>query len=116
MRTLSTKKIRKVHAEKKASCMRHDELKYIRLKMCLDMKSMALVLNKMPYRTYQDYEYGQRLIPRKVADLVYEKYGEDWLFIEGIPASVDLFLAREFGGTVPNDHVREAGYDNPGER
>ena len=103
MRTLSTKEIKKVHANQKKPAMRHDELKYIRLKMCLDMRSLALVLNKMPYRTYQDYEYGRRPIPKKVADLVYEKWGEDWMFIEAIPANVDLFVGKVFGGVVPNE-------------
>jgi len=47
-----------------------DELKSIRLSLNLDMRSMAICLGNMPYRTYQDYEYGSRSIPAKVVTQV----------------------------------------------
>lgn len=46
--------------------MTANELKSTRTAMSLDLRSMAVVL-KLPYRTYQDYEYGKRGIPDDVA-------------------------------------------------
>jgi predicted transcriptional regulator len=80
--------------------MRHDELKYMRLKMGLDLASMAAVLS-MPYRTYQDYEYGKREIPERVALKAEQAYEKDREFMAGIAARVDARVDAS-GGVVPN--------------
>ena len=79
------------------------ELKALRQEMHMDMRSMSLILDKMPYRTYQDYEYGKRGIPESVAERVREAHRKDREFMAGIVARVDEEINRQFPMGIPSE-------------
>lgn len=79
------------------------ELKALREEMHLDLKSMALVLDKMPYRTYQDYEYGKRGIPEDVSKKVFEAHRKDREFMAGMAARIDAEISRQFPLGIPSE-------------
>lgn len=64
------------------------ELKKIRESIKLDMRSMAICLDQMPYRTYQDYEYGNRPIPQHVADKVLKLKRKNKNFLQQIEKTI----------------------------
>ena len=89
--------------------MTSDELKALREEMHLDKRSMALIL-EVPYRTYQDREYGKRGIPNDFAEKVIEAHRKDRAFMASIADRIDADLAKQYpGGFIPSENNETGG-------
>lgn len=71
-------------------------MKAIRLAMRFDMRSMAAILEKMPYRTYQDYEYDQRKVPEEVLVMARAAAVRDRELVAQIVRDVTADIERQF--------------------
>lgn len=78
------------------------ELRQIREEMCFDRVSMARALDGMPYRTYQSYEYGDRGIPKEVADKVRELRRNNRQFMAGFRRRLEANLDRLYPAGIPS--------------
>lgn len=78
------------------------QLKNARTEMRLDLRSMAAVL-KMPYRTYQDYEYGKRGISLDVEIKVKTAADRNRQTMARIIAKVDAKIASEFPNGIMSE-------------
>jgi len=76
------------------------KLKKIRLAIGFDMRSMARTLG-MPNRTYQDYEYGKRGIPKIVADAAVEVWRRDRAFMKKLRRQLLADIDRAFPAGIP---------------
>jgi hypothetical protein len=85
-----------VKKEKKCTRPGAAELKAIRLAMRFDMRSMAAILEKMPYRTYQDYEYDKRKVPEEVLVMARAAAVRDRELVAQIARDVAAEIDRQF--------------------
>ena len=79
------------------------ELKALRLAMRFDLRSMAAILDQMPYRTYQDYEYGKRPVPVKVLEKARAAAVRDKEVMAKIVRDVAADIERRFPLGIPSD-------------
>ena len=93
-------------AKKQPKCthMTARKLKDIRGAIGFDLRAMAGALG-MPYRTYQDYEYGRRGIPKAVAEAVQELRRRDRQFMAGLRRRLAAGIDRQFPGGIPSEEV-----------
>lgn len=78
------------------------KLKDIRVEVGFDKRSMARALDGMPYRTYQDYEYGRRGIPAEVAEAARELHRRDRQFMRQLRRQMAADLDRLFPAGIPS--------------
>lgn len=89
--------------EKKCTQNGAAELKALRLEMRFDLVSMAAILDKMPYRTYQDYEYGARPVPEEVLEKARAAAARDKEIMAQIVRDVAADIERRFPMGIPSD-------------
>lgn len=92
---------------KKCTRMTAATLRGVRLEIGFDMRSMARVLDRMPYRTYQDYEYGNRRIPQHVADAVRKVQMRNRKFMAALPGWIQAEVDRTHPAGIPSAAIRE---------
>lgn len=89
--------------QKKCTHMDAGKLRRIRMAMGYDKRAMARALDGMPYRTYQDYEYGRRGIPQEVAKAVEELRRCDRDFMKHLRRRLAAEAARRFPVGIPSE-------------
>lgn len=87
---------------KKCTHMRAATLRNIRQQIGFDMRSMAISLD-LPYRTYQDYEYGNRGISKDVADAVRAFRRRDRQTTNQIIRRIGADIDRQFPTGIPSE-------------
>jgi DNA-binding transcriptional regulator YiaG len=87
---------------KKRTHMTAGALEQIRLDIGFDMRAMARSLG-LPYRTYQDYEYGNRGIPKKVADAARDLRRRDRAFMKKLRRQMLADIDRSFPAGIPSE-------------
>lgn len=96
MRTKPTKKTAKVHA-----VMQPEEMRLLREEMRFSLRDLSVVLG-VPYRTLQDYEYGNRGIPLGFAMLL-KREAESWSrFRREFYKNIDRRIAAEHPHGIPS--------------
>ena len=84
---------------------RAEMLKSIRKAMGMDITSMAILMG-MPYRTYQDYELGNRSIKDSVMVRAREVQDRDTeTTLRAVATGVDHVVSRFPGGVIPSEKV-----------
>lgn len=86
----------------KCTHMTPAKLKQIRRDVGFDMRSMARSLG-MPYRTYQDYEYGKRGVSKEAADAIRELHRRDRAFMKKLRREMLADIDRAFPGGIPSE-------------
>lgn len=81
------------------------KLKLIRLAIGFDMRSMARSLGRA-YRTYQDYEYGDRDIPKKIADAARDLQRRDRAFMKKLRRQMLADIDRSFPDGIPSEESK----------
>ncbi len=79
------------------------ELKTVREGIGYDLVCMAIALDNMPYRTYQDYEGERRKIPEKVAAKVREVVKRDQAVMKQILKKMDKLISKRFPEGIPSE-------------
>lgn len=87
---------------KKCTHMSAATLRTIRQQIGFDMRSLATSLG-LKYRTYQDYEYGKRGIPKEVADAVRAFQRRDRQNMQKIIRRINADIDRQFPGGIPSE-------------
>ncbi len=75
--------------------MTKQEMKAIRLDMRFGLRDLAAVM-KIPYRTLQNYEGGQRAIPQAFADLLRAEQIKERQIKAELTAAMEARLDREY--------------------
>lgn len=78
------------------------DLRNLRLQMGFSLKELSIV-TKIPYRTLQDYEYGQRGIPNRVARLLREEAAKEKRIKAALYKGIEQRVEQEF----PNGFASE---------
>lgn len=91
-------------SKKRQKCthMTPAKLKQIRRDIGFDMRAMSRTLG-MPYRTYQDYEYGKRGVSKEAADAVRELWRRDRAFMKKLRREMLADIDRAFPGGIPSE-------------
>ena len=87
---------------KKCTHMSAATLRTIRQQIGFDMRSLAISLG-LPYRTYQDYEYDNRGIPKEVADAVRDFRRRDRQTTNQIIRRIGADIDRQYPGGIPSE-------------
>lgn len=102
MRAKVVKKTAKVHAN-----MDSMQFRTLRESMRFSLVELSVVIS-IPYRTLQDYEYGKRRIPGRVADLMQKEFRRERRIMQQILAGIDKRIEQEF----PNGFASEVTRDS----
>lgn len=78
------------------------QLEEIRTAMRFDKRGMAQILG-LPYRTYQDYAYGDRPVPVSVLVMAKEKQKADKALIRSIKKNLERTLDRQYPQGIPSE-------------
>ena len=101
MRVKLPAKSAKVHAS-----MNSMQFRTLRESMRFSLVELSVVIS-IPYRTLQDYEYGKRRIPGRVADLMQKEYKRERRImnqiLRGIEKRIDQELPAGFASEVERD-------------
>lgn len=82
--------------------MNNDDLRNLRLQMGFSLKELSVV-TKIPDRTLQDYEYGERKIPNRIAERLREEAAKEKRIKAALYRGIEQRVEREF----PNGFVSE---------
>ena len=93
--------------QQKSTHMSADKLRSIRLEIGVDMKTMASMLDSMPYRTYQDYEYSNRPIPENVAGKVNALLKREVKFMRDLKRKIAADIDRSFPRGIPSESLSD---------
>ena len=87
----------KVHATMTSSQFRS-------LRECMRFSLVDLsVVTKIPYRTLQDYEYGKRNIPARIADLLRREYKLEMKIMAKVLRGIDQRIDAEFPDGIQSE-------------
>lgn len=88
--------------KKSTRIMNNVDMRNLRESMGFSLKELSIV-TKIPYRTLQDYEYGQRGIPNRVARLLREEAAKEKRIKTALYKGIEQRVEQEF----PNGFVSE---------
>lgn len=89
--------------KKSTRIMDNVDMRNLRLQMGFSLSELSIV-TKIPYRTLQDYEYGQRGIPNRVARLLREEAAKEKRIKAALYKGIEQRVEQEF----PNGFVSES--------
>ena len=83
--------------------MHHTELEKLTQEFCGKEKIRMAEALGLPYRTYQDYVYGKRKIPRHVAQKALDLILADRAYMAGMVGRIDSRIDAEFPHGIPSE-------------
>ena len=91
-----------IKTKKSTRIMNNIDMRNLRESMGFSLKDISMV-TKIPYRTLQDYEYGERSIPNRVARQLQAEAAKEKRIKAALYKGIEQRVEREF----PNGFVSE---------